>query len=81
MYKRQALTTVGYGDIYPCTQLGKFVSMLSSFFGVAVIAMPASIVTAGFMDELNKGLAEAEQAKVSPAAQGPQGEGSNDGTP
>ena len=72
-----ALTTVGYGDIYPCTQLGKFVSMLSSFFGVAVIAMPASIVTAGFMDELNKGLAEAQQAKAGPAAQG---EGSNDGT-
>lgn len=59
-----ALTTVGYGDIYPCTQLGKFVSMLSSFFGVAVIAMPASIVTAGFMDELNRGFAEKEERKM-----------------
>lgn len=49
-----ALTTVGYGDVYPCTDIGKLISMISSFFGVAVIAMPASIVTAGFMDELNK---------------------------
>lgn len=51
-----ALTTVGYGDIYPLTEVGKVVSMLSSLFGVAVIAMPASIVTAGFMDELSKDL-------------------------
>lgn len=51
-----ALTTVGYGDIYPSTDLGKFISMLSSVFGVAVIAMPAGIVTAGFLEELNKDL-------------------------
>lgn len=49
-----ALTTVGYGDVYPCTDIGKFISMLSSFFGVAVIAMPASIVTAGFMEALHQ---------------------------
>lgn len=54
--------------------------MLSSFFGVAVIAMPASIVTAGFMDELNKGFAEAEKTKEGPAAQGPDGEGTDDET-
>lgn len=75
-----ALTTVGYGDIYPCTQLGKFVSMLSSFFGVAVIAMPASIVTAGFMDELSKGLAETEKAKTGPVPQGPDREDAADET-
>lgn len=56
-----ALTTVGYGDIYPCTQIGQFISMLSSLFGVAVIAMPAGIVTAGFMDELNKDLEEEKE--------------------
>lgn len=58
-----ALTTVGYGDVYPATDMGKFISMLSSFFGVAVIAMPASIVTAGFMDELNKDWEKARQEK------------------
>lgn len=59
-----ALTTVGYGDIYPCTQIGKFISMISSFFGVAVIAMPAGVVTAGFMDELNKDLEAAAKEKM-----------------
>ncbi|MCQ4637403.1 ion transporter [Anaerovorax odorimutans] len=58
-----ALTTVGYGDIYPLTEVGKIISMISSLFGVAVIAMPASIVTAGFMDELNKDLEEKERLK------------------
>lgn len=37
------LTTVGYGDIYPVTRAGRLVSMVSSVFGTAVIAMPAGI--------------------------------------
>ncbi len=48
------LTTVGYGDIYPVTRIGRLVSMISSVFGTAVIAMPAGILTAGFMEEINK---------------------------
>lgn len=48
------LTTVGYGDIYPVTEAGRMVSIISSFFGTAVIAMPASVITAGFMEEINK---------------------------
>ena len=48
------LTTVGYGDIYPVTRIGRLVSMVSSVFGTAVIAMPAGILTAGFMEEINK---------------------------
>ncbi len=39
-----ALTTVGYGDIYPSTQIGRLISMISSLLGIAVIAMPAGIV-------------------------------------
>lgn len=61
-----ALTTVGYGDIYPTTTIGKFISMLSSIFGVAVIAMPAGIVTAGFLDTLNNDLRH-EKEQVKPA--------------
>ncbi len=48
-----ALTTVGYGDISPLTNVGKFISMISSLFGIAVIALPAGIVTAGFVDEIH----------------------------
>lgn len=50
-----SLTTMGYGDIYPVTTTGRIVTMLSSVFGIAIIALPSGIITAGFMDELNKG--------------------------
>ena len=46
------LTTVGYGDLCPATDLGRFVSMLSSMFGVAIIALPSGIITASYLDEL-----------------------------
>ena len=49
-----SLTTVGYGDIYPVTATGKFVAMLSSVFGIAIVALPSGIITAGYMDELTK---------------------------
>ena len=49
------LTTVGYGDMCPVTDVGRFVSMLSSLFGVAVIALPSSVITARYLDELWKG--------------------------
>lgn len=48
------LTTVGYGDIYPTSDIGRVVSMLSSFMGIAIVAMPTGIITAGFMNVLNK---------------------------
>ncbi len=47
-----ALTTVGYGDICPRTDLGRLISMLSSLFGIAVIALPSGIITAGYLEEL-----------------------------
>lgn len=46
------LTTVGYGDIYPISDIGRVVSMISSLMGIAVVAMPTGIITAGFMNEL-----------------------------
>lgn len=47
-----SLTTVGYGDIYPVTALGKVITMVSSFFGIAIIALPSGIITAGFMESI-----------------------------
>lgn len=49
-----SLTTVGYGDIYPVTTVGRIVTMISSFIGIAIVALPAGIITAGYMDELRK---------------------------
>ena len=49
-----SLTTVGYGDIYPVTVMGRIITMISSVFGIAIIALPSGIITAGFMEELNE---------------------------
>lgn len=49
-----SLTTVGYGDIYPVTTAGRIITMISSLFGIAVVALPAGIITAGYMEIINK---------------------------
>ncbi|MBQ8527447.1 MAG: ion transporter [Lachnospiraceae bacterium] len=49
-----SLTTVGYGDIYPTSMAGQVVTMISSIMGIAVVALPASIITAGYMEELEE---------------------------
>ncbi len=48
------LTTVGYGDMCPVTDIGRLVSMLSSLFGIAIIALPSGVITARYLDELKK---------------------------
>ncbi|MBR3469169.1 MAG: ion transporter [Lachnospiraceae bacterium] len=55
-----SLTTVGYGDIYPVTTAGRVITMLSSIFGIAIVALPAGIITAGYMEALNEEKKEAE---------------------
>lgn len=47
-----SLTTVGYGDIYPVSTIGRCVTMFSSLLGIALIALPAGIITAGYMNAL-----------------------------
>jgi voltage-gated potassium channel len=49
-----SLTTVGYGDIYPVTTVGRIVTMVSSVLGIAIIALPSGVITAGYMAEVNK---------------------------
>ncbi|MBO6241968.1 MAG: ion transporter [Butyrivibrio sp.] len=49
-----SLTTVGYGDIYPVTTAGRVITMLSSVLGIAIVALPAGIITAGYLDALTE---------------------------
>ena len=49
-----SLTTVGYGDIYPVTTVGRIVTMISSIFGIAIIALPSGVITAGYLEVVNK---------------------------
>jgi voltage-gated potassium channel len=46
------LTTVGYGDVYPVTSLGKVVAGISVLLGVGLFALPAGILAGGFAEEL-----------------------------
>ena len=45
-------TFFGYGDLYPSSDIGRTIAMLSSLMGVAVVALPSGIITAGMLDEL-----------------------------
>lgn len=47
-------TTVGYGDIYPITAAGKLLSAIIAFLGIALIAVPTGIITAGFTEQINE---------------------------
>ena len=47
-----SLTTVGYGDIFAVSTIGKIITMFSSLIGVAIVVLPAGIITAGYMEEI-----------------------------
>lgn len=48
------LTTVGYGDTFPITPLGKFLSGLLALLGIGLFALPAGILASGFSEEIQK---------------------------
>ncbi|WP_286876485.1 ion transporter [Marinimicrobium sp. UBA4509] len=48
------LTTVGYGDVYPVTGLGRFFAALTALSGIGIIAMPTGIMAAAFSEAMQK---------------------------
>ncbi len=48
------ITTADFGGIYPITLLGKILNSIISILGIALIAVPTGIISAGFLDELSK---------------------------
>jgi len=48
------LTTVGYGDIYPVTALGKVMGALTAMLGIGMFALPTAILGAGFLEDLER---------------------------
>jgi voltage-gated potassium channel len=48
------LTTVGYGDVYPITPLGKFFGSIIAVLGIGMVALPAGILGSGYIEELYK---------------------------
>ncbi len=49
----ETLTTVGYGDIYPITTLGKILAGIIGVLGIGVVALPAGIISSGFIEALS----------------------------
>lgn len=47
------LTTIGYGDVYPITAIGKTLSVCMAVIGIGLIAMPTGILAAAFSDALH----------------------------
>lgn len=58
------LTTVGYGDLYPISDIGRIISIISSMVGIAIIALPSGIITAGYLDELKSRKENRESSKT-----------------
>lgn len=54
-------TTVGYGDMYPITTMGRFLTTFVSFLGIAFYAIPGSIFTSSLLDKINKKKKNREQ--------------------
>lgn len=48
------LTTVGYGDVYPVTALGRFLGGVIAIIGIGLFALPTGILASGFSEELSR---------------------------
>lgn len=47
------LTTIGYGDVYPITEMGKLVGACISILSIGLVALPAGILASGFSEQLH----------------------------
>jgi voltage-gated potassium channel len=56
------LTTVGYGDVYPITPVGKVMAGVVAICGIGIIAMPAGIIAANFGYEYIKNTDEEDKS-------------------
>lgn len=54
------LTTVGYGDVYPITTVGRIFAGAIAIVGIGMVALPAGIISSGFVEEIE---AEKQRAK------------------
>lgn len=54
------LTTVGYGDVFPVTALGRVVAGITAVFGIGLIALPTGILASAFSDSMNRNKSSSE---------------------
>lgn len=65
------LTTVGYGDIYPITPLGRFLGAILAFLGIGIFALPAGIISSGFAEEVQRKKQQKMRENLQPLANYP----------
>lgn len=53
-WSMSTLLTVGYGDIYPITPLGRVMAICIAYLGVGVVAIPTGIISAGFVEQYQR---------------------------
>lgn len=53
-WSMSTLLTVGYGDIYPITTLGRVMAIGIAYLGVGVVAIPTGIISAGFVEQYQR---------------------------
>ena len=64
-WSASTLLTVGYGDIYPVTTLGKILGTIIAFLGVGMVAIPTGIISAGFVEQYTEIKKRSEYLKES----------------
>ncbi len=57
------LTSVGYGDIYPITGLGKIISSFIALLGIGLVALPTGLISAGFISKIENNKPDSETKK------------------
>jgi voltage-gated potassium channel len=50
----ETITTIGYGDMIPATAIGRMIGGFVAFVGICAVALPVGLVSAGFIEELNR---------------------------
>ena len=57
------LTTIGYGDVYPITDLGRLLSGVIAILGIGLVALPTGLLSSGFIEEISKKKTEKQGEK------------------
>ena len=64
-WSMSTLLTIGYGDVYPVTFMGKAMAICIAFLGVGVVAIPTGIISAGFVEQYTKAQSSADSLDIS----------------
>lgn len=69
------MTSTGYGDVVPITPLGRLIGFMVMVISIAVVAIPAGIFSAGFIEEFRNEDADNNSAGDEPSGDEPSGDG------